>query len=364
MRLQHLFDQVDAVEVADAQLDDRQIARNAEAPQPGLPQPVAGDDVGRGAAQGIAVNDGTGQAAKDLGIGFGDAEVTQHLLALEPGHFERTLDEVAVAIFIQQGQSGLARVRDPGDDLHDCRFVGRQGQGAADRHDGIQHRAIGVRQGRRSVATIQHHRVGRRATASDEAGAVGLVRRCVGHRTGRGQQVEHPGHLLARRAGAPRAEDRLTLGQDFGLHEQIAERAMRQIRIQRRQHHFRVARHLDAAGARRLVGEGDAADFDVILGGHGDLGVRLDRLIAPPVFGARLYENCLVVIGTAQRGLMRRRPVFAAVGVAQVDEGAPAVGGGVLAPAGDGKVAPAAGAAAGVGRHDVVAAVRQQMHFG
>jgi hypothetical protein len=43
---------------------------------------------------------------------------------------------------------------------------------------------------------------------------------------------------------------------------------------------------------------------------------------------------------------------------------APAVGGGVLAPARDGEVAPAAGAAAGVGRHDVVAAVRQQVHFG
>ena len=124
MGLQHLLDQIDAVEVADVQQHDRQIARDAEAPQSGLPQLVAGNDAGRGAAQGIAVNDGVGQAAIDLGIGFGGVEVAQHLLALEPRHFERALDEVAVAIFLEQGQCGLARVRDTGDDLHGRRFVG------------------------------------------------------------------------------------------------------------------------------------------------------------------------------------------------------------------------------------------------
>ncbi len=117
-------------------------------------------------------------------------------------------------------------------------------------------------------------------------------------------------------------------------------------------------------GPGRLVGERDTADLDVVFGRNADLGVRFDRLVAAPVFGARLHEDRLVVIGTAQRRLVRGRPVTSVVAVAQVDEGAPAIGGGVLAPAGDGEVVPAAVAAAGVGRHDVVASVGQQVNFG
>ncbi len=148
MGLQHLFYQVDAVQVADAQQDDRQIARDGKTPKPGLAKLVAGNDAGRGAAQGIAVNDGGGQAAIDLRVGFGGAEVAQHLLTLEPCHFKGALNKVPVAILIKQRQCRLARVRDPGDDLHGRRFVGRQGDGAADRHDGIEHRTVSVRQRR------------------------------------------------------------------------------------------------------------------------------------------------------------------------------------------------------------------------
>ncbi len=266
MGLQRLLDQVDTVEIADAQQDDRQIARNGKAPQSGLSQLVAGNDTGRGAAQGMGVNDGGGQTSIDLGLGFACVEVAQHLLALEPGHLKRPLDEVPVGILLQQGQCGLARVGDAGDDLHGRRFVGRQGEGTADRHDGVEHRPRRVRQGRRAVRTVQHHGVGRRSAAADEPGAVGLVRLHAGNGTRRCQQVEHPWHLLPRCATPPRAEDRLPLGQDFGLHEQVAEAAVGEVGIQRGEHDLRVARHLDVAGAGRMVGERDAADLDVVLG--------------------------------------------------------------------------------------------------
>ena len=46
MRLQRLPDQVDAIDVADLQQHDRQIAGNGEAPKAGLPKPVARNDFG------------------------------------------------------------------------------------------------------------------------------------------------------------------------------------------------------------------------------------------------------------------------------------------------------------------------------
>ena len=60
---------------------------------------------------------------------------------------------------------------------------------------------------------------------------------------------------------------------------------------------------------------------------------------------------------------MAARPELAARQIAEVAEAAPVVAGGVLAPARDGEILPAAVAAAGVRDHDVVAAVRQQLHF-
>ncbi len=81
---------------------------------------------------------------------------------------------------------------------------------------------------------------------------------------------------------------------------------MCQVGVQRRQHHFREACHFNVAGARRLVGERDATDLDVIFRRHVDLGVRFDRVVAPPVFCAPLHENRFVVIGRAQGRLVRR----------------------------------------------------------
>ena len=76
--------------------------------------------------------------------------------------------------------------------------------------------------------------------------------------------MKHPWHLLPRRADTPPAEDRLTVGKNFGLHEQVAERAMGQVGIQRRQHDFRVTRHLDMTVPGRQVGQRNTADLDVV----------------------------------------------------------------------------------------------------
>ena len=176
--------------------------------------------------------------------------------------------------------------------------------------------------------------------------------------------MEHPRRLLLRSSGPPLAEDGSVPGKDLGLHEQVAEGAMGQVGVQGRHDHFRVARHLDLAGVVGQIGEGDAADLDVVFGRHADLGVRFDGVIDSAVLGARLHEDRLVALGLASRRLIGGRPVAARLAIAQVDERAVAVARRVLAPTRHGQIAPAAVSAARVGGHDVVAAVRQQVDLG
>ena len=78
--------------------------------------------------------------------------------------------------------------------------------------------------------------------------------------------MEHPGNLLLRRAAAACAEYRLLPGQDFGLYEQIAEHAVRQVGILRRQHHLGITCDFHMPQVSGQIGQRHAADLDIVLG--------------------------------------------------------------------------------------------------
>ena len=86
--------------------------------------------------------------------------------------------------------------------------------------------------------------------------------------------------------------------------------------------------------------------------------------VPPMKLRASLGEYRLVAVGPLRRRLRGVRPEHAGRRVADVAEAAPVVAGRVLLPAGDRDVLPAAVAAAGRRDEHVVAAVRQQLHFG
>ena len=180
---------------------------------------------GEARRSGAGVYDRSSQVAVDLGVGLGHVEQAKHLLALEPGHLKGALDEVPVVILADAGQGGLAGLGHARDHLHGPGFVGRQRERAADGDDGIQHRSPRCSIGRPCRWSRRTPRdAARRPAAADEPGAVGLVRDCrAGQVRGR-EHVEHPGRLLAGRAGTAAAEDGPVLGQDLGRHEQVAER--------------------------------------------------------------------------------------------------------------------------------------------
>ena len=104
--------------------------------------------------------------------------------------------------------------------------------------------------------------------------------------------------------------------------------------------------------------------LDIVFGRNDDFQARVVIVVAAAKFDASLRERGLVRVCPRERRLMRSGPEHAARDIADVAEAAPVVARRILSPARDGEIFPAAVAAAGVGDHDVVAAIRQQLHFG
>ena len=231
----------------------------------------------------------------------------------------------------------------------------------ADRDDGIEDGSVGVGKG---PDFVKGGGVLARAGATDEFPAARFIRDFAGGRALSGHEMEHPGRTLSGGAGATGAEDGLRFGQDLGLNKEIAEGGVREIGVRLREDDFGIARQFDAALVGREVCQGDASHFDVVLGRNGDFGVGVDFLVTTAIFGPSLDEDGLVVIGLAARRLVGGGPEDARLRIAQITKGAPVVGRGVLAPARHGEILPPAVTSAGIGRHDVVASVREQMDFG
>src|SRR5205823_4585751 len=89
-----------------------------------------------------------------------------------------------------------------------------------------------------------------------------------------------------------------------------------------------------------------------------------DTVVAAAELGAGLGEDGLVAFARLERRLQSSRPEGALFQVAEVTKGTPAIARGVLAPTGDGEVAPTAVTAARMRDGDVVSAVGEQIDFG
>ena len=135
------------------------------------------------------------------------------------------------------------------------------------------------------------------------------------------------------------------------------------VRRCRRHDDFRVAREFEDPGRPRAIDDVQAPQLDVVLGGHHDLGVQVDTVVAAAEFRASLGKDRLVVVGACGSRLMGVRPALAGRGLADVAERAPVVARRIFPPSRDGQILPAAAAAAGVGHHHVIVPVRQQLHL-
>src|SRR5438094_2272309 len=110
-----------------------------------------------------------------------------------------------------------------------------------------------------------------------------------------------------------------------------------------------------------MIGQGDTPQLDVVFGRNAQLGMDLEVAMALAEFRPGLCENRFVILCRAQRWLMSGGPEFSGRHVAQIEEGAPAIAGRILAPAGNGEIFPATVATAGVADGDVISAIGKEM---
>ena len=303
-----------------------------------------------GAQRRIGVNNRTGETAVELRIGFAGIELAQHHLAVCPGQLEHAIRETAIMIFLDQTQYRSPGIGDARDHIDRRRSARVERHSTADRGDRVQHRALGARE--RSL--IDH---------CNEPHAVGLERNLAAFRPVHGHQMKHPRYLLFGGAWTAGAQDRPAPADDFRLHEQIAEGRMQRVRRGRCEHDLSVAGELNGVRIPRSIGDVNPPQFDVIFGGHHDLGMRFEVEVAAAKFRSPFGEDRFVMFRLLERGLIRGRPEFPTLHLAQVAKAAPVVASAILAPAGDRQVFPATAPAPGVGDHHVVAAVGQQLHF-
>ena len=92
--------------------------------------------------------------------------------------------------------------------------------------------------------------------------------------------------------------------EDLGLNKEIAERRMQGVRGRRGENDFRVTRDLDRPARPGAVGDGDAAQLDVVLGRNGDLRMGVEFVVAAAELRSRLRENRFVILRSFERRLI------------------------------------------------------------
>ena len=244
-----------------------------------------------------------------------------------------------------------------GGERHARGAAGRQANRLAQADDRIEDGAGRVRE---RAAAADGDGIGERAAPPDEPRAVGLV---FGRGADAAAAAEHMNqvHAVGPGPGPARADQRVPLGHGRRFDEQIAERRMREVGGARREHDLGVAGQIEAARPMTVVGDRHAPQLGVVFGRDDDFGARLEAGVDTPIDGAVERERRLVFFGLASRRLVRRRPDIAGVEIADEDEAARRVAGDVLAPACQRELLAPAIAAAGVGQHHGVRAVRQQV---
>jgi hypothetical protein len=92
--------------------------------------------------------------------------------------------------------------------------------------------------------------------------------------------MKHPWSQLLWGAGPALAEDCPNIAQNLGLHKELLEGRMGDVRAQIPQDNLRVARDVQRPGHGREIRDAHPAQFHIVRGGHRDVGLHLDIVIA------------------------------------------------------------------------------------
>ena len=314
LRLQDLAHQGQVVLLHHAHQQDRQVARDAVRPQPGLAALVALAQRGLRAQRGVGVHHARRQALEELRLVAGQAEVPQRDLGVGEGERQRARARAGVVVLLRQRVRGGGALRDAGREREAREAAGRQPDPVAQAQHRIEHGAGRARE----RPPVERLRVVGLASAAQEARAVALP---FDGRTQAALDAQHVHRVelgLLRRARTPPAQEGGVLGLVGRLQEELAERRMGRVVLRAAQDGLDVARDLDLARAVAAVRERDPAHLHVVLGRHRHLEARLDLVVVPAEHRPLGREVDHVVVGLAARRLIGGRPDGAARHVAQV----------------------------------------------
>ena len=225
-------------------------------------------------------------------------------------------------------------------------------QAATQAEDRIQNGSGGARQ-------VAPQGVGGRSAvaASQEKFAIGFI---LNWSSGAGEKVRAPDFRFLRGTQAAMGDQDASI-QTFRFHEDLGEGGMRAVGVMRGERQFAIAGQFNLAVAQRSIRDRHPPELRVVLGRHGDFGDGFYTQHPPLIFR--------VVAGKAHGGcpqfapdwLIGGRPNGGRAQIPDVEEAAPAVHGGVGAPARQIDSVEAAVAATRVGYHQRVPAVSLKM---
>ena len=260
--LEDLPDEGDVASVDHAHEEDGEIAGDPVGPQPRLAQHVALQDLRPRPQRGVGVQDPGGEALEELGLVARDAQVPQRALRLGVGQREGARGGAGVVVLVRHGQSAIPAHGHPRREGQAHESTGCQTDALSQADDRVQHGPRGAGEG----PPVEGHRILGAAAAAQEPLAVGFPFHRPLHPPVHAQHVDRPHAGLVPGAGSPGANQGGALGQVLGFHEELAEGGVGQVLADRRQGDLGVARDLELARPVALVGHGQAAHLDVVLG--------------------------------------------------------------------------------------------------
>ncbi len=323
-----------------------------------MPEPVSLEDVAGGTERRIGIQDSIGKPLEQMRLVGIDLEMTKLHLCLGPGERARTLESGRVTMVVGEIERLFSGRCDERRERHANGSAGCKMQVTPEAHDRIEYRAGCVRE----RATVDHrHRRANRAPAAEEARAVGLELNSTHRLTLASDDMGCPHLLLAGRPRAACRQQRTDVRDEFGLDEEIRESGVGSIGGRRGEDDFRVRGELDVARASAEVRERDSPHFRIILRGDDDFERGRDRAIPPDDLDALFGVLDLIGARLDTARLVTGRPDLAAVYIAYEDVRAEVIARHVLAPAGDGKLAPSTVAGSGRRHHHGVSAVGEKV---
>ena len=268
-----------------------------------------------------------------------DTQMVKLDLRLRPGQRQGALKHSRVTVLVCQIQDLLAGGSDDRGKHNARGGAWRDAHRAPQAHHRVEDGTDGIREW---PAVDHRDGIADVVPASEEPRAVRLelqvAHGCAFHH----DHVCGPHRRVLIGLPAARRQQRADLGGEFRLHKQVGKRRVCHIGGLRSQGQLGIRRDLNVARACPQIGEGDAPHFSIVLGRHDDLERGGQGAIAPDNLGMVFAEGGLVRIGFDAAGLIARRPDLAGLRIAKKDVRAPAVPRGILAPARDRNIPPAA----------------------